>query len=158
MKARKAVSPTVASIILIGTALLLALTVSSLSREIAFSNVKVEVIEYSYIYSTTNPGLGNARWKIVFYVFNRGTTTVELTDVFVNDKIIDEYGLIHGETLSRGDSLGTSLLMEGLQLKNGEGVELYVWIGDKMFSSRTIIVISMNPINNVILSKSVKLS
>ena len=154
---RRGVSPVIASLILIGVGLFLALTTSNLYREIAFSNVKVEVIEYSYIYCTTETEVDNSSWKIIFQVFNRGTEPVELLEVFVNGRIVDLYGLVHGDSLPSGELLGTSLPIDGYKLMNGEGLEIYVWIGDELFSSGTVVVINLNPINNVTLSKSIKL-
>lgn len=158
VNARKAVSSAVTSIILLVVTLFLAFTVANLYKEGAFSNVKVEVIEYSYIYCTINMGVGNARWKIVYYVFNRGTEPVELFNVFINDEMVDMYGLVHGDSLSSGNCTGTSLPLGGVNLMNGAGLEVYVWVCDKLFSSGTSLVISLNPVNNVVLSKSIELT
>ena len=155
---RRGVSPVIASLILIGVGLFLALTTSNLYREIAFSNVKVEVVQYSYIYCTTETEVDNSSWKIIFQVFNRGTEPVELIEVFVNGRIVDVYGLVHGDSLLSGELLGTSLPIDGYKLMNGEGLEIYLWIGDELFSSGTVVVINLNPINNVTLSKSIKLT
>jgi hypothetical protein len=149
MRKRAALSPVLASLILIGTGFILASFFSLYFRETAFSYVKVEAIEYAYIYSTRNADVENSNWKIVLYVINRGTEPIDLISVFVNEQEVNVYGLIHGESLMSGFLTGTSLPLTGMTLKTGEGVEIYIWIGDQLFSAGTNLVVSLNPINNV---------
>ena len=157
MLSRRAVSPVVASLILISTGFILASFVSIYVRETAFSYVKVEAIEYAYIYSTRHADVENTNWKIVLYVVNRGTEPLDLINVFVNEQEVNVYGLIHGESLMKGFLIGTSMPISGLTLHSGEGVEIYIWIGDELFSAVTNLVVSLNPINNVSQYKTVTL-
>jgi flagellin-like protein len=157
MRGRKAVSPVVATIILVGVGLVLAVFVNNLYSETAFSNVRVEAIEYAYIYPTRHADVDNARWKIVLYVVNRGTVSLELTNVYINEQEVDVYGLIHGETLIDGHIIGTSLPVDGYWLEPGEGLEIYIWIGKSLFSPGTNLVVSLNSINSVTQSKTVQI-
>ena len=154
---RRAVSPVVASIFLIAIGIVLSLFVSNLYRETSFANVKVEAIEYAYIYVANNAGVENARWKIVLYVVNRGTQSLMLTDVYVNAVEVDVYGMVHGESLVDGSLIGVSLPGGGLILGPGEGVELFIWVGELLYSPGTQLVVSLNPINNVTQNKTIKL-
>ena len=157
MNARKAVSPVVATTILLGMGLILALYVSGFYRDTAISYVKVEAIEYSFIYPTRHADVENARWKLVLYVKNRGTVSLQLSNVYVNEHEVDVYGLVHGDVLVDGSLIGTSLPVDGLNLGGGEGVEIYVWIGDELFSPGTNLDVSVNQINNMKQYKTVQL-
>jgi flagellin-like protein len=157
LRRRKGVSPVISTIILIGMGFILSSFFSLYFRETAFAQVKVEAIEYAYIYSTRNTDIENASWKVVLYVINRGTEPLDLINVFVNEQEVNVYGLIHGESLMSGFLTGTSLPLTGLNLRTGEGVEIYIWIGDQLFSAGTNIVVSLNPINNVTQYKTVTL-
>ena len=53
--------------------------------------------------------------------------------------------------------IGTSLPVDGLNLGAGEGVEIYVWIGDELFSPGTNLDVSVNQINNMKQYKTVQL-
>ena len=66
--------------------------------------------------------------------------------------------MVHGDSLLSGNCTGTSLPLGGVNLMNGDGLEVYVWVGDRLFSSGTSLVISMNPVNNVVLNKSIVLT
>ena len=158
LKHRKAVSPVVASILLISICILLGNSFFLFARETAFSNVKVEVVEYSYIYCTVDTSVTNARWRIEFGLINRGTENIQITHVFVNNQIVDAYGVVVGDTLENGSMVATSLSCEGINLKPGESTEVSVWVGDGLFSSGTMIIISVNTINNVTQYKAIKLS
>lgn len=142
---------------MIAVGLVLALLVSNIYRETSFANVKVEALEHAYIYVAEDTGVENTRWKIVLYVVNRGTESLQLTDVFVNEAEVDVYGLIHGESLEGGGLIDVSLPVDGLVLGPGEGVELFIWIGEKLFSPGTYLIVSLNPINNVTQNQTIQL-
>ncbi|MFC1802435.1 hypothetical protein ACFL0D_00545 [Thermoproteota archaeon] len=158
MNFRKGVSPVIASVILIGIGLFLALSISDLFRETAFSQARIEAIEYSYIYCTTNTSINQAKWKVVFHVINRGTQSVHLKEVFVNEKKVEIFGLVNGDSLDRGNLIGTSLPVDGLNLMAGEGANVYVWVGDQLFSSGTTIIINLNTINSDTNKKFIQLT
>jgi FlaG/FlaF family flagellin (archaellin) len=106
---RKGVSPVIASVILIAVGLFIALTISGFYRETVFSQIKVEVIEYSYIFCTKTTSVNNAKWQIEVYIINRGTQSIRLIEVFVNDEEVDVYGLNVNSSLANGGLIGTSL-------------------------------------------------
>jgi hypothetical protein len=146
---RKGVSPVIASVILIAVGLFIALTISGFYRETAFSQIKVEVIEYSYIFCTTTTSVNNAKWQIEVNIINRGTQSIRLIEVFVNDEEVDVYGLNVNSYLANGGLIGTSLSTDGVNLLTSEELKLYIWVGDQLFSSGTSITINVNSVNNV---------
>ena len=154
---RRAVSPVIATVILLGIGLFVALSISVLYRETAFTYVQAELIEHPYIFCSAAKDILNARWKIELSVKNRGTQSVHITDVFVNERPVDEYGLVAGGSLSNGYLIGTSLPFDVVNLQPGESLELYVWIGEDRFSSGTTVLVRIGSVNNVSQNISVKL-
>ena len=157
-KTRRALSPVVASIVLISVCILLGNSFFLFARETSFSNVKVEVIEYSYLYCTIDSEVTNARWRIEFGLINRGTEKIQISHVFVNNQDVDEYGVVYGDILENDSMIVTSLPLDGISLLPGEDVEISIWIVDGLFSSGTNIVTSVNVINNVTQYRTIKLS
>ena len=127
------------------------------ARETVASNVKVEVIEYSYVYCTIDSSIDNARWRIDFGIINRGTENVQITHVFVSNKEVNKYGIVAGDKLENGSLVATSLPVEGIKLTPGEKMDVSVWVGEKLFSSGTTILLNVNTINNVTQYKTIKL-
>ena len=158
MCTRKAVSPVIATIILVGVTLFVALTIGALYRETAFSYVQGQIIEYPYIYCELDNTVNNAKWKIELHVVNRGTQSVQIEEVFLNERPVDVYGIMAGGSLSDGSLIGTSLSSDGINLQPGENVDVLVWIGDERFSSGTTVLVRMGAVNNVAQNISVKLS
>ena len=157
-KSRRALSPVVASILLISVCIFLGNSFFLFARETSFSNVKVEVIEYSYIYCTIDSEVTNAKWRVEFGLINRGTEKVQISHVFVNNQDVDAYGVVYGDILENDSMIATSLPLDGISLLPGEDVKIFVWIGDSLFSSGTKIVTSVNIINNVTQYRTIKLS
>ena len=91
-------------------------------------------------------------------MINRGTEEVQISYVYVNNRDVDEYGVVSGDILENDCIVGTSLPLDGICLLPGEGAEISIWIGDRLFSSGTSIVISVNPINNVTQFQTIKLT
>lgn len=157
MPYRKGVSPVIASLILIGIGLFLALTVSAFYRETTYSQVRVEAIEFSYILCKTTSLVSNSKWMVEVNVINRGTQSIRLIKVSVNDKEVDMYGLNASSSLSHGGLIGTNLPPDGVNLLTSEELVLYIWLGDQLFSSGTTITVDVNSVNNVNHKKFVKL-
>jgi hypothetical protein len=158
MRYRKAVSPVITATLLVALSLFLGVWIGQQYQEIAFSNVKVKVLEFASIYCTRDVSVENTSWQISILVINRGTESFNLTSVFVNGKPVDVYGLIHGDSLVNGTLIGTSLTEDGVVLTSGESFNAHVWIGDQLFSSGTEIEIHFNDINSVTLKRSVQLT
>jgi hypothetical protein len=157
MRHRKAVSPVIATVILIGVGLFLSLTMGSYFREKAYSQVKVEAIEFSYILSKIPSSVDNSKWLIEAKIINRGTQSIRLIKVSVNDREVDVYGLNSSSSLAHGGFIGTSLPVDGVNLLTSEEFVLYIWVGDQLFSSGTTITVDVNSVNNVNHKKFVQL-
>ena len=158
LRKHRGLSPVIASMILVSVGLVLGGSLSFFVKETAFSDVRVEVVEISYTYCSTNTQVTNAKWKLVLNMINRGTHSVQIHNVFINSKEVDIYGLSAGETLSDGDAIGTNIPEGGLNLNTGEEKEIYVWIGESLFSSGTVLEIQFNDINKATQARTIKLS
>ena len=143
MKSRK---PLISTVFLITVGLMLGFY---LGFSGVVSSGETQAIEYSYIYSTTRTDVAKAEWKIVFYVVNRGSAPLRLTNVYVDEREVDVYGLVHGESLDSASQIGTSIPQNGLTLNAGEGIEVFIWIGGNLYPPGTELSISLNPIEGV---------
>jgi flagellin-like protein len=148
-KLRRGTSPVLATVILIATALTLSTFVHYLYKETSLSYVKVEAIQYSFAYSAQVSEIENSRWKIVFNIINRGTEYAHISDIFINEAPIHEYGLTVDNGLMDSMNIGTSLPDDGVWLSPGEDVDVFVLIGEELFSSGTAVSLSVNLINAV---------
>ena len=155
---KKAISPVIATVILAFTAILIGISVSYFYRGISEQNTKVTVMEFESVRCLRSTNMMLARWEIEILVKNTGTEQVYLKNVYVNGKIIKDYGLVSGGSLSSSLSIGTSLPNDGVIMKPGREETFYVWVGESLFSTGTEISIQVQNINNVGLSKNVVLT
>jgi hypothetical protein len=101
--------------------------------------------------------VNNAQWQVSILVKNPGKTPFLVQSVYVNEKQVDHYGLVHGDSLVDGSIIGTSVDDGGLKLDPNTSYNIYVWIGDKLFSHGTNIVIHFNNPNSITMIKSITL-
>ena len=157
-KNRRGLSPVLATVILVATGLTLGTLVHYLYKETSFSYVKVDAIHYTFVYSEQVSEIENARWKIAFNLVNKGTEQVQISDIFINEAQIQEYGLSIDIGLQDSKNIGTSLPDEGIWLSPGEDIDVFVLIGDELFSSGTAVSLSVNLVNVVAFSKIILLA
>jgi len=97
-------------------------------------------LEVAYLADST---VANAKWQIDLQVKNEGNAETTLYKVYINKKIVQEYGLVPGDALTSSSSTGTSLPQEGVLLKPGDRVTIHLWIGRDVFSSGTQISVEI---------------
>lgn len=88
-RGRKAVSPVIASVILVAVAITVAVAVAYWMGGISGQYTKFEKIELTTAYSTRVAGSG---WLITIDLRNTGTTSSTLNTVFINDKPLNSTG------------------------------------------------------------------
>jgi archaellum component FlaG (FlaF/FlaG flagellin family) len=128
------------------------------SLETDFSTGKTVLLDFSAINCVNPVSVNKARWQVAMLLTNRGTRPLLISRVYVNEKQVDLNGLIHGDSLQDGTQMGTSISEEGLRLEPGETSNVYVWVGNKLFSSGSRIVIHFNDPNSVTMMKSITLT
>jgi hypothetical protein len=135
MHYRRATGNLLAGIVLIVLGVIIAVLVYQWNAAVAPSDDSSSYHVIIDSVSLVEPvSVDNARWEIALTVRNNGKAGAELRNVYVNRKIVDEYGLEPGGSLSCGSVIGTSLPVEGIILDSNERVTIVIWIGSELFS------------------------
>ncbi len=85
----KAVSPVIATIILVAMSIVMAIAVAYWALGIGNSFTKFEKVQYTSTYPVTND---NSTWTIFMNVKNTGTATATINNVFLNGQPFSSYG------------------------------------------------------------------
>jgi flagellin-like protein len=89
MKNRKAISPVIATVILVAVAITIAVAVSYWMSGISSSYTKFEKVEIQTAACTQD---GDGNWIVAITLKNSGTATATMMNVFVNDVECSAYG------------------------------------------------------------------
>ena len=119
MKNRKAISPVIATVILVAVAITVAIAVSYWMSGITSSYTKFEKVEIETAICT--PGVNG--WTIALSLKNSGTNTATITNVFVNDNLAAT-GVLGAATLT------TDVTAAGYTLASGQSGTVNVYIGN----------------------------
>ena len=134
---RKAVSPVIATVILVAVTITVAVAVSYWMSGISSQYTQFEKVEIQSGYAKrveTTPGTLDG-WNISMTLKNTGSADSTLTQVFVSEIPVDEYAVtgfgdgidpIVTDTTETGASFGE----DGLTLESGQDAEFYVLIGN----------------------------
>jgi len=137
---RRAVSPVIATVILVAVAITIAVAVSYWMSGISSQYTAFEKVEIQTGYATIEYNaallLG---WNVSITMKNTGSAASTLTHVFVNEIPVDIYltttgkleftaGGVGGTQVAAAE-IGASFLATGLTLESGESEEFYVLIG-----------------------------
>ncbi len=122
MKSRKAISPVIATVILVAVAITIAVAVSYWMSGISGQYTKFEKVEITSAICTLDST--QDEWEIVLSLKNTGTSTATLTSVYINDVPVDTYGVA---TAGEGEAT-TNLPTAGLPIASGAtgSVTLYI--------------------------------
>jgi hypothetical protein len=101
--------------------------------------------------------VANARWEISLMVRNDGKGDVTLRKLYISRKLVDEYGLAPGDSLSSKSVIGTSLPVEGLVIEADSRSYISIWIGSELYSSGNQISIHIFDPNNLEYTRYIKL-
>ena len=155
---KRATSPVIATVILVGIGIIIAVAASYWLSATAGMYTSFETIEIPTAYSTINPPVSNAKWGIVIFLKNSGSLQATITYVMVNDALIDDHNVSSGGSLTDTYSTGTSIPSGGLSLASGESTTEYIWIGSDLFSSGTSISVKLHSVSGISYIKLVKLT
>jgi hypothetical protein len=155
---KKVIIPIISATLIVVVAFFFIIWTNSNALETKFSSGKTVSLDIPFAKCVNPVSVSNARWQISMLVINRGIKSVLISRVYVNEEQVDMYDLVHGDSLPDGNNIGTSVPEEGLQIQPNETVNIYVWIGNNLFSSGTQVVIHFNDPNSVTLMKSISLS
>jgi flagellin-like protein len=140
MKKRKAISPVIATVILVAVAITVAVGVSYWMSGISSQYTQFEKVEIQTGYATTVTG----GWNITMSIKNSGSGAATITHVFVNDVPVGTYA---SKALPAAGTTTTDLPAAGLTLEAGEAGTVYVVIasgGTSTLSSGTTVNIKLH--------------
>jgi flagellin-like protein len=123
---RKAVSPVIATVILVAVAITVAVGVSYWMGGISSQYTQFEKVEIQTAYSAKTTGSG---WLVTMNLKNSGTSAASLTDIFLNDVPLNSTAYSASAFPDgSGDQVVTSLISGGEVIGSGESQTIYVWI------------------------------
>jgi len=140
MRERKAISPVIATVILVAVAITVAVGVSYWMGGISSQYTQFEKVEIATGYAQSITG----GWNITISVKNSGSAAATITDVFVNDVPIDAYD---SKALPAAGTSTTDVPATGLPLTTGQEATIYVVIasgGTSTLSSGTTVNIKLH--------------
>jgi flagellin-like protein len=133
-RTRKAVSPVIATVILVAVAITVAVGVSYWMGGISSQYTQFEKVEIQTGYATVITG----GWNISLQLKNSGSATTTLTHAFLNEIPVDGYNA----TALVADEIHVSFPDTGLSLDSGESGEVYVLVSSgtvtKLTSGTTV--------------------
>jgi flagellin-like protein len=121
MKNRKAISPVIATVILVAVAITIAVAVSYWMSGISSSYTKFEKVEIQSAICGAKAANG---WTVTLTLKNTGTTTATISSVYVNDNTATLNG-----TLTDGQ-LVTDVPSNGYALASGGTGTVHIYVGD----------------------------
>jgi len=142
---RKAISPVIATVILVAVAITVAVAVSYWMGGISSQYTKFEKVEIQSGWSERATTGNETGWIITLELKNTGSAAATLVRVFINDVPIEE--LNYGATGLVVNKTSTSIVYAtGLPLESGAGDTVYIWIHDdyKQLSSGTTVDVKIH--------------
>jgi flagellin-like protein len=119
-KTRKAVSPVIATVILVAVAITVAVGVSYWMSGISSQYTQFEKVEIQTGYATAVAG----GWEVTLTVKNSGSADATITHVFVNDVPVDDLAAV----AVVADETGADITATGLSLTAGDSDTVMVYI------------------------------
>jgi len=160
LQKRKAVSPVIATVILVAVAITVAVGVSYWMGGISAQYTQFEKIEVQTGYSewVTDGGAVNSGWNITLELKNTGSAASTITHVFINDKPVTLLGA-YDDLFIVGD-LKTSILDSGLLLEAGQSKDMCILIDDayENLSSGTTVNVKLHSAGGMDYIKLIRLT
>uniref|UniRef100_A0A6M3M971 Archaeal Type IV pilin N-terminal domain-containing protein n=1 Tax=viral metagenome TaxID=1070528 RepID=A0A6M3M971_9ZZZZ len=127
---RRAVSPVIATVILVAITITVAVAVAYWMSGIAGQYTSFEKVEIQSGYASLSTA-DSVHWVITLELKNAGTATATLIKVFINEVPVTVYGIvgIDGTLTDNDDKAGTSVLEDGTPILSGVEGTIYVYIG-----------------------------
>ena len=145
LRKRRAISPVIATVILVAVAITVAVAVSYWMGSIAGQYTSFEKVEIQSGYATLTPGVG---WTITLELKNSGSATANLIKTFVNEVPVDVEGATGlggaGAAPVGTGQTGSTIPDAGIPIDSGKEDTVTVYIGSTLFSSGTTINIKLH--------------
>jgi len=121
MKNRKAISPVIATVILVAVAITIAVAVSYWMSGISSSYTKFEKVEIQSAQCVKN---GTTSWTITLSLKNTGSATATINNVYVNDQIATL-----AQSAGTSTTLRTDVPTTGLTIASGGTNDVIIYVG-----------------------------
>jgi flagellin-like protein len=160
LQKRKAVSPVIATVILVAVAITVAVGVSYWMGGISAQYTQFEKVEIQTGYSTIVTG----GWNITLALKNSGSATSTVTHIFVNDIPLNSttgYGLADMVALAASNQgCGTDMAAAGATITAGDSTQIRVFIQDSYstLSSGTTVNIKLHSAGGMDYIKLIRLT
>jgi flagellin-like protein len=159
LQKRKAVSPVIATVILVAVAITVAVGVSYWMGGISSQYTQFEKVEIQTGYATVDAAGG---WDITMTLKNSGSATSTITHVFVNDVPLNStgYGEAGGIAGMGTDNLGTDMAATGVTIDAGASTTIHIYITDTYasLSSGTTVNIKLHSAGGMDYIKLIRLT
>ncbi|MBD3172682.1 type IV pilin [Candidatus Bathyarchaeota archaeon] len=138
---RKAVSPVIATVILVAVAITVAVGVSYWMGGISSQYTSFEKVEISSAWSEKETG----GWNITLELKNAGSADATLNKLFINQKPINSTGYDDPDISSFDSEITTNLSESpGSTLASGDTTTIYILIPNTYYSSGTTIDVKIH--------------
>jgi len=127
-KNKRALSPVIATVILISVTIVVAVSVAYWMGAIAGGYTSFEQIELPSTYAQAVTGTYN--WKITIDLRNTGSADATVSDVFLNVVPLDDYSSGWGLNWTGHSNLETTFPTTGISVTKGESVTLYLYVSN----------------------------
>jgi len=123
---RRAVSPVIATVILVAVAITVAVAVSYWMGGISSQYTQFEKVEIQTAICTLDP---NGNWQIVVKLKNSGSKSSTITNVFVNDAEVTVYDADAPMAAVATITTNLNKIYDPYSITSGDVGQLTIWIG-----------------------------
>ncbi len=120
---RKAVSPVIATVILVAVAITVSVGVSYWMSGISAQYTQFEKVEITNVVITKDD---YANWMVVASLKNSGSAAATINSIFVNDGVVTLGG---SAPVAISEALTSLMPLTGLALESGQTLPITLWIG-----------------------------
>jgi len=126
LRKRRAVSPVIATVILVAVAITVAVAVSYWMSGISSQYTQFEKVEIQTAICTLNPTLGN--WQIEVKMKNSGSKSSTITNVFINEVEVTGYDQ-DAPTTPLGTISTDLTIVPPFSISSGATGTIFIWVG-----------------------------
>ena len=126
MKSRKAISPVIATVILVAVAITIAVAVSYWMSGISSQYTRFEKVEIGTATSTLD---ANGNWIVTLALKNTGTTTATISNVYINNEEVSDYDAVAPVAAVATLTSDLTTAITSGQLTSGDTGTFHVYVG-----------------------------
>ena len=117
--------------------------------------IKLDFVSATIVKPISVDGAG---WQIKLLINNVGSKDAFLNKIYVNNELVSENGLIHGDELSSPFTVASSLADSGDFIQAGRFETVYLWVGREAYRKGETLSIELQYPDQIDLKKTVTLN